>query len=68
MPLTISDDCEIDSEKLIVQSSGLENSIRLATDEDLVELKEQIKELCNEIKEIKKEIWALNNHGSYYDY
>lgn len=71
MPLTMpnnSDDCKIDSEKLLAPSSHFENSIHLVTDEDLVELKEQIKELCNEIKDIKKEIWALNNPGQYYDY
>lgn len=71
VPLTIpndSDDFKIDPEKLIAPSSKFENSIHLVTDEDLAELKEQVKELCDEIKEIKKEIWALNNPGSYYDY
>lgn len=71
MPITMlnnSDGFKIDSEKLIVSSSNVENSIHLVTDEDLVELKEQVKELYNEIKEIKKEIWALNNPRSYYDY
>lgn len=61
VPLTVpnnSDDFKIDSEKLIAPSSNFENSIHLVTDEDLVELKKQIKELYNEVKKIKKEIWA----------
>ena len=71
VPLTIpndSDDFKIDPEKLLAPSSNFENSIHLITDKDLAELKEQVKELYDEIKEIKKEIWALNNPGSYYDY
>jgi hypothetical protein len=71
MPLTMpneSDDFAINPEKLMAPSSNFENSIRLVTDQDLAELKEQVKELYDEIKEIKKEIWALNNPGSYYDY
>lgn len=68
VPLTISNDSKIDPERLLAPSSNFENAIHIIAGEELTELKEQIKELYDEIKETKKEIWDLNNPGSYYDY